>query len=185
MEARQKQLKKHLLLGTTLSLLVIITTFVILGLYISHSNNKDTKEVGYTYVKGMADQITSHYMTITRIRTEEAQAIVDSVNEVSESRKQPELLRLGEPSGFVFIGLYDSDGNIQEIFSKHGHDLKKGTIDNEDDFKKGVLAGDTMISATSNVKDDVMVTYGLPLEVKMDNGNTSIGCIPHVNCDAC
>ncbi len=177
MEARQKQLKKHLLLGTTLSLLVIITTFVILGLYISHSNNKDTKEVGYTYVKGMADQITSHYMTITRIRTEEAQAIVDSVNEVSESRKQPELLRLGEPSGFVFIGLYDSDGNIQEIFSKHGHDLKKGTIDNEDDFKKGVLAGDTMISATSNVKDDVMVTYGLPLEVKMDNGNTSIGCI--------
>ncbi len=43
MEARQKQLKKHLLLGTTLSLLVIITTFVILGLDFSHSNNQDTK----------------------------------------------------------------------------------------------------------------------------------------------
>ncbi len=87
-----------------------------LAFVMNHQNLKSTNEIASTYVNGVSRQIINHYETITSIRKDEGNQIIDDVNDISDiDELKNKISDQANISGFTFSGLYDLNGNVEII----------------------------------------------------------------------
>ena len=163
-----------LIIVVALELLFLTAFFVVLAFVINHQNLKSTNEIASTYVNGVSRQIINHYETITSIRKDEGNQIIDDVKDISDiDELKNKISDQANISGFTFSGLYDLNGNVEKI---SGDDIiKNENIYNNNYFFETILKGEIAISyAKGNNK---YIIYGFPFEKIMSNGNQSIALV--------
>lgn len=166
--------------GIILIILIIVGVVIALNLHLSYENEKDIIDIASTHLDGITEQVGEHYKTIVDIRRDQSEAIVEAAEEDNKTKTVDEVYEninvMACQREIVFCGVYDAAGNIENIY---GEELI--SIEEEANFKNELKNNEFILTAGDGKNGTKMLVYGLPLKIKMKNGNTSIGLITTKN----
>ena len=161
-------------------LILCVVIFASMYLFIYTENGVSMRAVGEIYMKEMSAQLRRHFNSIIDIRISQVEGVTlrvppDSYTEYSEEVRK-ELEATGQAKSFPYLGLYDKNGTLHDIYTE---DSVKGqlTIVRNESFLSRLVKGEQRLESGVDEEGNKYLILGIPAEYKMENGDTSCGMV--------
>ena len=176
---QKRKLNFRIIIAIVAVSIVTLGSFTALSFYLVNGTEKTANETALTYVNGISRQISNHFSSITGIRAEEGQWIVDQVaTETDPSALKTKLIDLCQDEEFSCVGLYGADGTQHWLYGTDTHDAIFDT--SKDFFLSQIQANKKFVAyarADDQNPDDSQVIYGLPATLPMESGEESVALL--------
>ena len=123
MDIQDKKRRNHttrFLFGSFVVLLFIsAAAFLCLGAYMSHVSEDAIDRVGDLYMKGIDEQISSHFQTLMDLKMEQAETVVEVVwNDMDIDEVYEELVYRVQVRNFNYLALCSESGTMEMLYGE-------------------------------------------------------------------
>jgi len=140
----------------------------------TRQNEKTINHVGSIYMASMNDRISKHFSTMVDLRLSQLDTLVDTIP-ISLDKDSKELREWLEYSagirGFESLAYYFDDGSYEMLFGEKVESVAP------DMFLESMKNGERKISAGVNSDGEGAAVIGVPFEIEMEDGRTSIAMV--------
>lgn len=175
MENQQNNKKRnhmtHFLLGSFVMLLLIsVSAFMYLGLYMSKRSEESIDKVGNVYMMGIKDHTVARFRTLIDLKFEQVEAIVQVVpadmDDVEEIHR--ELSYRAGVRNFNYLALCSGDGSIEPL------DGAQFYVTDPDPFFESLRNGEKKVAVGRDTNENEIVIFGIDAHYPMKSGETSM-----------
>ncbi|MCI9077480.1 MAG: response regulator [Lachnospiraceae bacterium] len=114
-----KKIIRFLRLSFLIMVIVCITIFVVLSLFMSHTTRDSVNEISDIYMSEINGQIQQKFHVITDIRIGQVEGVIQRTPpeaDMETSSILEELRVSAEVRGFTWLGFYTEDGNMETVY---------------------------------------------------------------------
>ncbi len=176
MDIQDKKRRNHttrFLFGSFVVLLFIsAAAFLCLGTYMSHVSEDAIDRVGDLYMKGIDEQISSHFQTLMDLKLEQAETVVEVVwNDMDIDEVYKELVYRVQVRNFNYLALCSESGTMEMLYGEQIY-----LVDPEP-FFASLKAGMKKIAVGRDESGNGVVLFGIGADYPMKSGGNSMAMI--------
>lgn len=161
-------------IGLSCVVIICLLVFSFLIVYMGNQSKKTMQQVGEFYMKGMCEQISSHFETLINMNLDQVSALIKATPPDS-SMNQQELKELLEQNsitcGFSYLALMSSDGEFEMIY---GDGLQ---IVDPPPFLKSLNNNEKKAALGVDDKGNNVILIGVSSNYHMANGKNSAALV--------
>lgn len=168
-----KKIIRFLRLSFAVMVIVCITIFVVLTVFMSQRTRESVNEISDIYMSEINGQIQQKFHAITNIRTGQVEGVIQRTPPESdmETASILEELRVSaEVRGFGWLGFYTKDGRMETIY---GEDI---TVSDKTLKQSLETSGDVVTSGYDKNNNKIFV-FGKSVSYGMADGDKSIALL--------
>lgn len=157
-------------------LMISITVFSFLGIYMNRKSEKAVYEVGEIYMSGMNQQMSKNFENVIELRFKQVSGIVSVVsaeNFVAEELYK-ELVYRAQVRGFDYLALCSAQGEFESLCGQSFKPL------NPAPFVEALIQGEQRVAVGVDSDGNEVVLFGVDAAYPMKNKSKSTGLIAAV-----
>lgn len=157
-------------------LILSITAFGFLGIYMNRESEKAVYEVGEIYMTGMNEQMSKNFENVIELRFNQVQGIVSVVSEDGFDKEElyKELVYRAQVRGFDYLALCSANGDFESLYGPSIRPL------NPEPFVDALIKGNQRVAVGVDLAGNEVVLLGVDASYPMKNGSKSTGLIAAV-----
>ena len=154
-------------------LIISITVFSFLGIYMNRKSEKTVYEVGEIYMSGMNQQISKNFENVIELRFNQVSGIVSVVSAEGFVKEElyKELVYRAQVRGFNYLALCSAEGEFESLCGQPFKPL------NPIPFVEALVQGEQRVAIGVDSYGNEVVLLGVDAAYPMKNGNKSTGLI--------
>ncbi|MCI9446298.1 MAG: response regulator [Lachnospiraceae bacterium] len=155
-------------------LLVSAVAFLCLGIYMNKVSERSITQVGDLYMKGMNEQISSHFQTLMELKLEQAEIVEKVVTPEALGDLDAlydELIYRVQVRNFDYLALCSEEGYIEMLFGERIH------LSDSEPFFASLRKGDKKVAVGEDGVGNKIVIFGVAANYPMRNGEESIAML--------
>lgn len=172
-DKKDRQVTRFLIGSFTVLILVSIVLFMCLGIYMSRVSEDSIDSVGDLYMKGIDEQLTSHFETLMELKLQQAETVVkvvspkmDGIDEVHE-----ELIYRTKAREFDCLALVSEDEEIETLYGK------RIRLADPEPFYNSLRRGENKVAVGSDGEGNHIVIFGVSARYPMHRGKESMAML--------
>lgn len=160
-------------------LIISITVFSFLGIYMNRKSEKAVYEVGEIYMSGMNQQMSKNFENVIELRFNQVSGIVSVVSAESFVKEElyKELVYRSQVRGFDYLALCSAEGEFESLCGQSFNPL------NPEPFVEALIQGEQRAAVGVDSDGNEVVLFGVDAAYPMKNGSKSTGLIAAVPLD--
>lgn len=172
-DKKDSRVTRFLIGSFTLLILISIAAFLCLGLYLDRVSDDSIDHVGDLYMKGIDEQITSHFETLMELKIQQAQTVVRVVSSEMDNVEDihKELIYRTEVREFTCLALTSDDENIEMLY---GNRIR---LADPKPFFNSLRQGENKVAVGSDGEGNQIVIIGVSAQYPMRSGKTSMAML--------
>ncbi|MDE7432827.1 MAG: response regulator, partial [Lachnospiraceae bacterium] len=169
-----KKIKKFLWCSFIGVIIISAVIFTWLMIFMQKKTDASIAEVGEIYLSEMNKQLQQKFQSITDLRLEQLDAILESVppdssNDVDEILDN--LIECAEVRDYIYLGFYTQDGGLEIIYGE------KVEIVSADDIFASLEKDGKFIERGYNASEEKILLLGKAAEYEMADGRKSVALV--------
>lgn len=175
----EKKTKRFLWCSAVIELIVCISVFVWLTVFMSRKTENTIVEVGEIYLSEMSRQIQQKFTSVVGLRLEQVEGVIRRTPpEAGEHDSVVEGLQTSAGiRGFVSLGFCAKDGTIENVYGK------KMWFINPDDLEGRIANGDDIVEQGFSEDGEKLLILGKKAEYPMKDGEKSVALVAALSMD--
>ena len=117
----KNRITRFLTVSLMLILVLYISVFSFLAVFMTHKSTETINEVGTIYMANMSRQISMHFETTIELRLAQLAAIAETVapqQHTSHDALAEDLAYTAKAQGFNYLALYSWDGDFEMLYGE-------------------------------------------------------------------
>ena len=167
---------RFLIRSFVILLIISITVFSFLGIYMNRKSEQAVYEVGEIYMSGMNQQMSKNFENVIELRFNQVGGIVSVVSAENFVKEElyKELVYRAQVRGFDYLALCSAEGEFESLYGQSFKPL------NPTPFVKALIQGEQRVAVGVDTDGNEVVLFGVDAAYPMKNGNKSTGLIAAV-----
>lgn len=152
---------QFLLVSLILVLILSVTIFSFLALFMNRQSTSTIREVSRMYMAGLSDQIAKHFETTIGLRLDQLDALVKEIDPeiIHSSQEQQEILITNAKAReFGYLAFYRMDGSFEMLY---GPQLD---VTDPEPFFKSLSSGEKKVAVGTDRNGESVILLGLPVD---------------------
>lgn len=175
MREKRRQSTTQFLIGSFIVLLLVsAVAFLSLGSYMNKVSKASIDQVGDLYMRGMNEQISSHFETLMELKLEQAETVVKVVLDDGEQeidKLYDELIFRVQARSFDYLALSSDDQHMEMLY---GEQL---ALVDPDAFYDSLRQKKNKVAVGSDISGNRVVIFGVSADYPMNDGKRSMALI--------
>ena len=167
---------RFLIRSFVILLIISITVFSFLGIYMNRKSEQAVYKVGEIYMSGMNQQMSKNFENVIELRFNQVGGIVSVVSAENFVKEElyKELVYRAQVRGFDYLALCSAEGEFESLYGQSFKPL------NPTPFVKALIQGEQRVAVGVDTDGNEVVLFGVDAAYPMKNGNKITGLIAAV-----
>lgn len=172
-DKKDRQVTRFLIGSFAVLILVSIVSFMCLGIYMGKVSADSIDRVGDLYMKGIDEQLTSHFETLMELKLQQAETVVKVVSPKMDGidKVHEELIYRTKAREFDSLALVSEDEEMETLYGK------RIRLADPKPFYDSLRRGESKVAVGSDGEGNNIVIFGVSAKYPMHSGKESMAML--------